>query len=171
MAVAFQQRRRRDIMIGVLGMIGILCLLLGRNFVEAITGPNIPGYAQQAPAGSFVALDWQILQQGRWDDGKPPVVPTPLHALAGKKVRLRGFLLPLHSATAAQFFISEKPRGCFFCYPPGIAEVVQLNIAGGKQLEITGLPVTAYGTLHPAVDAKTDAALYTMNDTILVAGR
>jgi hypothetical protein len=87
-------------------------------------------------------------------------------------VNLSGYLLPLHTpGVSSQFFIAEQPRGCYFCNPPGVAEVVQINIAGGKQLEPTDRPVQVYGTFKLASGAPSDSALYMINDATLVLAR
>lgn len=50
------------------------------------------------------------------------------------------------------------------------AEVVQINIANGKQVESTDWPVSVYGTLKVANDDLDDQVLYIINDVVMVAG-
>jgi len=172
MALTFQQRRKRAIVSGLLIAIVLVAVTFGKDLVQLITGPKIPGYATSVPSGQYVDLDWKALQQAQWEYGTKPVVPQPVQALSGKLVHVKGFLLPLHQAgVSAQFFMAEKPRGCYFCNPPGVAEVAQINMANGKQLNPTDWPVSVYGTLKVATGAAEDQMLYTINDAVMVAGR
>ena len=159
---SFQQRRRRTIILGV--VIGVLII----GYV-ALTPPS--GYAAHAPEGTFIPLPWKQLQAGKWEDKSKPVVVDAVKRLNGQQVKLKGFLLPLHvPAAAAQFFVAERPRGCYFCNPPGIAEVVEVNVRGGQVMPFTDLPVTIYGHLRVATGAPTDEMLYIIDDATLTAG-
>lgn len=171
MRPTFQQRRKRAIIIGILCAIILFALAEGKTILLFINGPKIPGYATSAPAGKFIDLDWKAMQQGQWKYGNKPIVPQTVIALSQKQVHLKGFLLPLHTAgVSSQFFIACKPRGCYFCNPPGVAEVVQINMANGKQLDPTDWPVSVYGTLKVASGAPDDQMLYVINDAVMVAG-
>ena len=129
-----------------------------------------PGYEEKPPSGQFQRLDWGALQAANWIYGHKPVLLDAVAALNGKPVTARGFLLPLHNpGRASQFFLSDKPGGCYFCNPPGVNSVVQLNLAGGKKLDICAASVDVYGTFHVATGAPTDRVLYWIDDAVLVA--
>lgn len=169
MALTIHQRRRRDTIIAVAAMCVILFALLGKTVVQAIIIPDMPGYAKQAPAGSFAPLPWDQLQQGKMQYGFSPEIPKSISALNGKPVLLRGFMLPLHkSGESSEFFIAAKQRGCAFCNPPGPADVVKIKIAGGKQMTPTDWPVKVYGKFRAATGAGKDEALYLIDDATLV---
>jgi hypothetical protein len=61
--------------------------------------------------------------------------------------------------------------GCPFCYPPGPAEVAQVNVAGGRMLDDTDWPVHVYGRFKVASGAPTDSVLYTVDDAQLMVTR
>ena len=89
--------------------------------------------------------------------------------LVGKLATVRGFLLPLHPGKAPEFFVAPKPRGCYFCYPPGISEVVKVNMSHDRKVDITDRPVEVYGKLRLAKDSTyREECLYYMDDAELV---
>jgi len=147
-------------------------LILGKPLINALTPGNIPGYAKDPPSGNYAPLSWPLIQQGQWQYGQPPVVDYSLQQLDGRAVMLSGYLLPLHTpGVSSQFFIAEQPKGCYFCNPPGVAEVVQINVAGGKELQPTDRPVQVYGAFKVASGAPTDSVLYVINDATLMVAR
>ncbi len=172
MAATYRQRRIRAWILGIVIAVVLVGAAAGKEVLQLVFGPKLAGYLTEAPAGSFTALAWPVLHNGQWEYDTKPIVPQEVAALDGQQVSVHGFLLPLHeSGASAQFFIAEKPRGCYFCNPPGIAEVVTINLAGGKALEMTDWPVTAYGTLHVATGAEGDAVLYRLEDVVLAVNR
>jgi hypothetical protein len=138
------------------------------NAVFQPTGPTPPGYASAAPPGEWAEMTWSSLFRGRWKEGQKPSVPDELKALAGKPARVKGFLLPLHEAAeGSQFFIAKSPGGCYFCNPPGVNEVVMVNVKGGQKLPQTNLPVTVFGTFQHATGSPDDQSLYVVNGAVL----
>lgn len=166
MALTRQERRSRVKV--VLVVVGVLAAFLALQS-NALMHRCPPGYADKPPPGHFESLDWGLLYKGKWSYGHPPVLPPQVAALDGRLVSARGFLLPLHTpGKSSQFFISDRPRGCYFCNPPGVAEVVELNLAGGRELSLYSGIVTAYGIFHVATGAPTDRVLYWMDEVVLV---
>ena len=159
---AFQQKRRRAITLGVIIAVISVAYVL-------IKPPA--GYALRPPTGSYASIQWKALQAGQWRVKQKPVVVDAVRQLNGKPVVLKGFLIPLHTPSASSdFFFSERPRGCYFCNPPSISEVVQVTVHGGKEIPFTDLPVTVYGKLKVASGAPTDDMLYSIDDATLTAG-
>lgn len=153
----------------------ILLIAAGIVVFAALQSPALlhrhpPGYEEKPPPGQFHGLNWSELQRANWVYGQTPMLPEGLLDLDGKPVTARGFLLPLHSpGRASQFFMSDKPGGCYFCSPPGVSSVIQLNLAGGKKLDMCTATVDVYGTFHVATGAPTDRVLYWIDDAVLVA--
>jgi hypothetical protein len=115
------------------------------------------------------ALPWEQLRQGRWDMDKPPTIPASIAALSGHSVTISGYLLPLHGAEeSADLFLAQRAGGCFFCNPPGIADVVLIHVAKGKQIPIVSNPVRVYGRFHSATDGGNDESLYIIQDATVV---
>jgi hypothetical protein len=153
------------------GLVVVFALVGGKaawNAVFQPTGPTPPGYAAVAPPGEWAELPWPALFRGKWEQGQKPTVSDDLKPLAGKPARVRGFLLPLHEAAeGAQFFMAKSPGGCYFCNPPGVNEVVMINVKGGQKLPQTNLPVTAFGTFQHATGKPDDQSLYVMDNAVL----
>lgn len=172
MALSYRQRKQRATLFSILAVLAVLIMVFGKMAVEYITGPKIPGYATAVPAGTFADLDWKVMLKGHWEYGEVPFIPASVQPLAGKPVRLKGFLLPLHKpGISSEFFLAPKPRGCYFCNPPGASEIAQINIAGGKELQPTSWPVTVFGTLKLATAEGSGQVLYTLDNVVMMAGR
>jgi len=166
MALTRQERRSRvKVILIVVGVVGAFFALQSNALLHRLP----PGYAAEPPPGHWESLNWEQLHKGTWRYGHPPVLPAEVAALDGKPASVRGFLLPLHTpGKSSQFFISDRPRGCYFCNPPGVAEVIELNLAGGRELSLYGGVVTAYGIFHVATGAASDRVLYWMDEVVLV---
>ena len=169
MALSTRQRKqRRDTLIGVIGVLVLLGIPLIIAVVHELV-PDLPGYVKQAPAGIFTELDWHHMLRATWPPHSNPLVPDDIKAQEGKMVMVHGFMLPLHvPGVSSEFFVAQKPRGCYFCNPPGVAEVVKVHVAGDKQMEPTDWPVKVYGKFHAASSAK-DEMMYTIDDAVLMA--
>jgi len=165
-------RRRLVIGLAFLVPIALFAATNAKFLKQLLFAPNLPGYVKAVPAGDFAQLDWTQLQQGQWDFKTKPVVPPAVLAQNGKPVTVRGYLLPLHTpGEASQFFVARNPRGCYFCSPPGVAEVVQVNVAGGKLLTPTDWPVSVFGTFKAATGQPGEDMLYTIDDAQLKLGK
>jgi hypothetical protein len=123
-----------------------------------------------APAAhAYLPLPWEQLHQGRWETNQPPAMPTAIAALSGRPVAISGYLLPLHGAEeAADLFLAQRPGGCFFCNPPGIADVVLVHVARGKKIPLVSNPVCVYGRFHAATKGGNDESLYEIHDATVV---
>ncbi|HEX2949944.1 MAG TPA: DUF3299 domain-containing protein [Armatimonadota bacterium] len=174
MTLTLQQQQRRNKHITFGAVIVILIAFAANPIWQAISGPKVPGYLKKAPAGHYTLVNWHNVQRGQWEYGKKPIVPQDVAKLQGKRVCIQGYLLPLHNpGVSSQFFIAPKPRGCYYCNPPGVSEVVQINIKDGKQLSPPdwNWPVKAYGVFHVATGATNDQVLYALNDSGLAIAR
>lgn len=161
-----KRRARIKLLVSIAGLVAVFVLLQSESLLHRVP----PGYLDKPPAGDFIALSWAELQRASWMPGHEPLVPKSVTELSGKAVKVRGFLLPLHSARrGSQFFLSNSPGGCYFCSPPGINSVIQLNLAGGKELDLISRAVGAYGVFHVATGAAGEHVLYWMDDVVLVA--
>ncbi|MHB9131598.1 MAG: DUF3299 domain-containing protein [Armatimonadota bacterium] len=161
-----QQQRRRNIIWIAVTLGALLLVALGPWVKQYLTVPE--GYLSQPPADKYIPLNWDVLTQGDWPQEGDPKVPQDLRTLDGKQVSVRGFILPLDDpGQSFQMFIAPKPRGCYFCFPPGVSEVVLVTTAGDKKLPLTNRPVTAYGTFRVANGSKRDRSLYTIENAVM----
>jgi hypothetical protein len=170
MALSRQEKkaRNRNIVI-IAGVVVLFLAMQSKSLVQALVAPTPAGYDKVAPAGQFTQLDWDSAQKARWVFGTPPKVPADVAALEGKPVTVRGFQLPLHAAVASeQWFLSPRPGGCFFCNPPSLSEVAQVNMADHKQVQPSNWQVDVYGTFHVAKGKPGDSVLYTIDNAHVV---
>ncbi len=167
--------RRRMTRLKVLALCGLLALAFGRTLLQTVLAasrPLPPGYTDQVPPGEHAVLKWNELRQGKWERGQKPSIAPAIAALDGKRATARGFMLPLHEpGEASQFFLAPQPGGCYFCNPPGVADIVMFKTAGGMKTTVTQLPVNIYGTFHVATGAADDESLYVIEDAVLVVKR
>ncbi len=110
MDVSRQKKRvRARVLVSIAGVVGVFVLLQSRSLLHR----HPPGYLEQPPVGEFSALSWPELQRASWIYGHEPVVPKGVTELEGKPVKLRGFLLPLHSARLAVLPVQHPGRLLF----------------------------------------------------------
>lgn len=169
-----RKKRQRNILIfiGALFLLLVIWVMSDNDLMQFIIGPKLSGYTKHAPVGKYSYIDWKTLQQGRWEYGGKPVVKSEIVEMSDTFVHVKGFMLPFHEAgPSSQFFIAGKPRGCYFCNPPGVAEIVGVNVANGQKLNLTDWPVSVYGTLKVATGKPDDKMLYIIDDAVVVAER
>jgi hypothetical protein len=170
--VALSKKEKRARLRTILIIVGVVLLFVGmqsKSLVQAILAPTPPGYSKTPPPGKWQFLDWDTLQKTRWQYGIQPKLPEGLAEFEGQPVRVRGFMLPLHAATkGSQWFVSARPRGCYFCDPPGVAEVIQVNMPEGQDIEPSTWQVDVYGTFHIAPGQPSDSVLYWIDEAVVV---
>ena len=168
------ERKRRKKTVGLI--IGALVLVMfGKSLAQTIVYSGKPppeGYSATPPPEDYTEVKWDDLKQGKWNQKSKPHVVDTVAALDGRRVHVKGFLLPLHTAGAAsEFFIASSPGGCYFCNPPGVADVVMARTKDDQKMEATQLPVDVYGTLKLATGAPDDQALYLIEHGVFVVRR
>lgn len=163
-----KSRSRRTLL-----LIPLLLLVIGgKCWLDVVNAPVPTGYLCAPPPGEYARPKWDDLRAGKWTYRHRPTVVKSVAELDGKPVRIDGYLLPLHVAgLSSQFFISQRPRGCYFCNPPGIAEVVQVNIKDKRLMDITDDYVHVFGRLKIATGAPTDQTLYAVDDAVMGVSR
>jgi len=172
MAATWQQRRRRTMLLVLAVILIAIGFAVGPTVIEAYSVPHVQGYDTAAPQGNFSPLDWDLLAQGDWPRDSQPIMPEQLRTLDEKPVMLKGFALPLHDiGEASTLFVAKFPRGCYFCNPPSIAEIVVVKVADGKKVPLLNRPICVYGTFHAATGSDDDEGLYTVTGAILVIKR
>jgi len=114
-------------------------------------GPIIPGAPAPAPkpAPGTDGLDWAVLTAY---DYKPGLLDLPdaVKALDGKRVTMRGFLLPLYEFDDIhEFVLVANHMSCCFGMPSGISGQVQVKTSpDAKGLPNTSEPLRVEGTFR-----------------------
>lgn len=168
MANRFQQRRKRAIVAGIIIAIAILAFVLAEPIKETLYG--LPGFSVKAPSGSFVDLPWTQLEKASWDAGQIPVIPNIISKYAGKNVRISGFMYPMseHYDSSERIYLAPKPSSCYFCTPPAVNEVIEVNTADAKKVKVLdNRSIVIFGKLRLAKNAD-DAALFYLDDAVVM---
>ena len=84
------------------------------------------------------------------------VIPAKVKALNGRKVAVRGFMLPLDldQNGVSQFLLNGSFDMCYFGAPVKMNEWVLVTMKGGKKTPFTHLATLAYGTLSVGEEMK-----------------
>jgi hypothetical protein len=77
-------------------------------------------------------------------------IPDTIKAMEGKKVAVRGFLLPLkvEAGLTTEFILLRNQSLCCYGKPPQVNEWMHVRMAGRGVKAIMDQPMTLYGTLH-----------------------
>lgn len=114
------------------------------------------------------AVDFASLRRVMLSDGEP-VVPENIRALEGKRVRLRGWALPLRElAGARSFVLHDLPFvRCVHVATPATNRQVLVELAEGATFDFTDAPLMVEGVLElgrfETFEAG-DIALYALRD-------
>jgi hypothetical protein len=113
---------------------------------------------------------WETLfgvKYGNWRDQFQPRYPDKVKSLDGKRVRVRGFLIPMEEKPKHSFFLlSAFPMdACFYCGKAGPESVIEVTVK--VPLKGTDKPIVVAGTLRLNYDDP-EHLFYVMDDGELV---
>lgn len=145
----------------------------------APAAPDAPGLGSgqgfHSPQSAFAplrdlpgVLPWRLFGEvTHRQEGKRavPVFPAQLTGLAGTRVKVQGFMLPLQAGERQKhFLLSAVPTSCNFCLPAGPEGVIEVRIRGtGIKVDIDAivlegtlqvLPSDPMGLLYRLTDAR-----------------
>ena len=140
--------------------------------------PTSGGGSVSAGTQGVTEIAFELLAKTITNEKPPPEFPTQLSALAGKRVRITGFLAPYNDPRKlSKLLLCRFPSGCFFCNPPNIADVVFVRrVPRDPPIKLDGQSVAFEGTLHLWSNdlAETNTArqfLFTLDDASVFTGR
>ncbi|MBO46101.1 MAG: hypothetical protein CMJ96_04305 [Planctomycetes bacterium] len=96
-----------------------------------------------------VPVDFDFL--GAWEFSEDLEDPFPIfiHELQGKRIRLRGFMMPdLDFENITRFHLIRSLWGCCFGAPPRVNELLSVNVRGGEGLDYTYNTIEVTGTFR-----------------------
>jgi hypothetical protein len=113
-------------------------------------------------------LPWRVFGEvTHRQEGKRsvPVFPAQLTSLAGTRVKVQGFMLPLQPGERQKhFLLSAVPTTCNFCLPAGPEGIIEVRIRGtGIKVDVDAmvlegtlqvLPADPMGLLYRLTDAR-----------------
>jgi len=79
-----------------------------------------------------------------------PHFPSELQQLSGKKVKLKGYMVPIKQGRRhATFLLSVLPiYQCMFCGQDGIPPMIEISLRDEKKLIFSEQPITIEGTIY-----------------------
>lgn len=164
MANRFQQKRKRAIIAGIIIALAISAIVLAEPIKETLYG--LPGFSVKAPSGTYNELSWTKLGKANWEAGGIPEIPDNVKNYDGKNVQIAGFMYPMseHYDNSERIYLAPKPSSCYFCTPPAVNEVIEVNTAKAKKVKVLdNRSIVIYGKFRVAKNAD-DAALYYIDD-------
>ena len=107
------------------------------------------------------------VKYGDWKVTFKPVYNEKISALNGKRITIKGFLIPMEEKSKHSFFLlSAFPfDACFYCGKAGPESVIEVTVK--KPLKSTNKPITITGTLQ-LNHTDPDHLFYLINDGELV---
>jgi len=119
---------------------------------------------------SFQTKDyWQLLfkvKYGNWRENFNPIFPEEVKKLNGKKIQIKGFLIPMEKKPKHNFFLlSAFPYdACFYCGKAGPESVIEVTCP--KAVKFTESMITIEGTLQLNSDSP-EHLFYIIKDGVL----
>ena len=146
------------IVVGVImaGAVGIVVFSVRSDFSESPgprpvpAGTNGAAVVNLKPKEAAQELSFSLLMQTGLDANQHPEYPGQISVLAGKRVRITGFIAPYNDPRKmTKLLLLGSPTGCYFCNPPEINAVVFVRrVPNDPPLSPDGYPYTFEGTLH-----------------------
>ena len=92
--------------------------------------------------------------------------PPVIQAMAGERVKISGFMMPLDpDLKQKHFLIASNPPSCFFHIPGGPAGSVEVLATEG--IEVSWNPIVIEGLFEP-LEQSDYGVVYRLSDAILV---
>ncbi len=114
-------------------------------------------------------IDWQTLMSaslGHDGEALTAEFPDSIKALAGKTVKIAGFMMPLEPALKqSRFLLTSNPPSCFFHIPGGPAGAVEVLAKSG--IEASWDPIVLEGRFEPQSRSE-EEVVYRLMDARLV---
>ncbi|MGL4551186.1 MAG: hypothetical protein ACRC33_08360 [Gemmataceae bacterium] len=93
-------------------------------------------------------LAWEVIAETTVDRRSRPTFHRYLKELDGKRVTLRGHMQPIGEGTdLSAFLLVENPVGCWYCESPELANIVLVELPGGKAGRYTRAALKVTGRL------------------------
>jgi hypothetical protein len=110
------------------------------------------------------SLAWEVLADTTVDRRSRPTFSRYLKELAGKQVRLTGFMQPIgDDPDLSSFLLIEHPVGCWYCEMPEMVNIVLIEMPADKTVRPTRGQVRVTGKLT-LNDSDPENFYYTVGD-------
>lgn len=125
---------KKYVILGVL----ILSIVAGAVIYQRVAGSSF--------TGGGVEIDWRLLGEMDYISG---AAPNELKTLAGKAVKIPGFMVPLEDSQSdvSEFLLVPSPQACIHVPPPPPNQMVYVKMKK-KGSEVVVGPIWVYGTFE-----------------------
>lgn len=112
----------------------------------------------------YKQLTYQKLAEYKYDWTVRNLPPPQIKALENQKFHIRGYMIPIEGGEYfTKFLLVNSVVECFFCQPPPVNQVVQVEVQNGKVSYIKDKIVDVYGSLKLGqIDDPFIACVYTL---------
>lgn len=121
-----------------------------------------PGY-QEVSFGLLSDFEYEVPDPlaGPVASQPPNVIPPNVKALNGRKIAVRGFMLPLDldQDGVTQFLLNGSFDMCYFGAPVRMNEWILVTMKGGQKTPFTHLATMVYGTVEVGEEVKNGRVL------------
>ncbi len=124
--------------------------------------PCHDGVHLKVPFGALASFEYEVADPAKLRDAKDPrallgdQIPVKIKALDGKPVLVVGFMVPIDvdkKGNVTQFALTQNQSFCCYGIPPGLTELVIVDMEEGKVAPYSyDVPVAVYGTLDVGED-------------------
>lgn len=97
---------------------------------------------------AYPPLTFKVLSEYKydWRERNPP--PNSIKMLGNKKYHIKGYMIPTEGGEYfTRFILVNALPECFFCYPPPVNQVLQVDVVNGKVSYIKNKLLDVYGSL------------------------
>lgn len=96
-----------------------------------------------------VPVDFDFLGAWEFNEDLEDPFPAFIHELQGKRISLRGFMMPdVDFENITRFHLIRSLWGCCFGAPPRLNELLLVNVRAGKGLDYTYNTIEVTGTFR-----------------------
>jgi hypothetical protein len=118
-------------------LLALIALAIAAPLAAQVQGPLKPSESIWKPAPTPPGgVPWQVLEATQEDPKAAkagevkPLYPAPVKALAGRKVKINGYMLPLgKGANQSHFVLLAYPPDCPFHLNPGPQQFIEVSVS------------------------------------------
>lgn len=142
----------------VLHALAVCCFVVVPVAVLSAAGSDArPGY-QSVSFSLLSDFEYEVPDPlaGPTASQPPNVIPPKVKALHGRKIAVRGFMLPLDldQDGVSQFLLNGSFDMCYFGAPVRMNEWILVTMKSGKKTPFTHLATVVYGTVEVGEEVK-----------------
>lgn len=151
------------LVVRVAHLLSVFCFIVVPVAVLTASGADTkPGY-QNISFAQLSDFEYEVPDPlaGPVANQPPNIIPASVKALNGRKIAVRGFMLPLDldQDGVSQFLLNGSFDMCYFGAPVRMNEWILVTMKDGKKTPFTHLATMVYGTVEVGEEVKNGRVL------------